>query len=112
MPRDAIKVAVGRQHREIVPNAKLRQQSIDRADLQAAAAAFALQLRRVDVVTPVWHQERQGGKPVDNLLAMTRSREPLQQLLNNQPGREQHLIGADRAMELIDLRQRSGNVAP
>ena len=50
------KVSVGRQHRQVVADAKLRQQSIDRTDLNAAAETFVAQFRRVDMVAPVGNQ--------------------------------------------------------
>src|SRR5207244_1161994 len=44
VPGDIAKVSVRRQHREVVAETKLRQQRIDRADLNAAAAALVLNL--------------------------------------------------------------------
>jgi hypothetical protein len=40
MPGHAAKILVGRKHRQIVTEAKLCQQSVDRADLDAATATL------------------------------------------------------------------------
>lgn len=43
--RDSLEVAILREHPEIVPDAKLRQQGVDRADLETVAAALFEELR-------------------------------------------------------------------
>jgi hypothetical protein len=46
-------VAIGRQHREIVADAKLREQRIDCTDLNAGTAASVAQFGGIGVVVPV-----------------------------------------------------------
>jgi hypothetical protein len=62
IPGHIEKVSVGCQHRQIVTDAKLRQQGIDRPDLYAASAAFITQLRGGNMVAPLGNQERQLSK--------------------------------------------------
>src|SRR5215470_6904529 len=50
MPGHMAKIVVGREHRQIVPDAKLRQESVDRADLNAGTAASIPQLSGIDVI--------------------------------------------------------------
>lgn len=54
-------------------NTKLSEKSIDRADLRAAPAAAISQLGCIDVIVAIRHQYRNGGKPVDDLVAGFRS---------------------------------------
>ena len=80
------KVFVGGQHCQIVAEAELREQCVDRADLNPSAAALVSQLSRVHMVAPVGNEKRQRGEPLKNLRAIFGSAEPLQRLLQNQPG--------------------------
>jgi len=50
-------------------NAELRQQSIDRANLNAGATTNVPQLRRADVILAIRHKERHRGKSIQNLRA-------------------------------------------
>ena len=75
MPGDIAKVSVGRQHREVVAETELRQQRIDRADLNAATSAFASQFGGVHMVAPIGNQQRQRGEPIEDLAAVPRSGE-------------------------------------
>src|SRR5205823_6673263 len=103
VPDDVAKISVGRQHRQIVTNAKLRQQGVYRADLNAAAAASVAQLCRVDVIVPVGNQERQRRKPIQYPLASPRPGKALQKLLQNETGGEQCLAGFDRSNQFSHL---------
>ncbi|HTW54804.1 MAG TPA: hypothetical protein VME45_23160 [Stellaceae bacterium] len=50
MPSDEPEIRVCRQHRQIVPQTKLRQKGVDSADLNAMAAAFISEVGGIDVV--------------------------------------------------------------
>jgi len=89
------KVCVGRQHREVVAETELRQQRIDGPDLNARASAFVSQVGRVDMIAPVGDQQWQCGEAIENLCTVSRSDEPLQKLLQNEPGRREFLTGFD-----------------
>ena len=53
MLRGAGKVVVGREQREVVTQAQLRDQGVDGADLHAPAAATVAQFGGVHVILPV-----------------------------------------------------------
>ena len=63
MVRDALEVIVAGEHQQVVANAQLRKQRIDCANLYAMATTSIAQLRRMNVILSVWHQQRQGRKP-------------------------------------------------
>ena len=81
-------ILVGGQHREVVADAKLRQKSIDRSDLHALSATVVPQLRRLDVIVAIRHDERQRGKGLDDLRPVLGPDEALQELLQNEAGRQ------------------------
>ncbi len=70
--RCKMEVPVGRQHLQIVPQAKLGKQSVDRAELQTFPAAGIAQLRGFDVIAAIRNEQRQGRKALDDLIACTR----------------------------------------
>jgi hypothetical protein len=84
--RCVAEVIVSRKHLQIMGHAELRQDGVDRSDLDAAPSQRASQLSRPDVIIATWRNERQGGKALDYLLAIARAGEALQQLLQDQPG--------------------------
>lgn len=97
MSGDHREVAIGRQHRQVVAKAKLRQQRIDRADLHARAPAYIAQFGRRDVVLPCRYDQWQRGKAVEKARPVARPGEALQQFLEHQPRRDQRLVGLDGA---------------
>jgi hypothetical protein len=60
-------ILVRGQHCQVVANAQLRQKRVDRPDLHALSAAAVPQLRRIDVIVAIRHDERQRGKAIDDL---------------------------------------------
>ena len=56
MSRGENKIVVACQQHQVVTNAELRDHGVDRADLQAGAAAAIAQIRSVDVIHPVRSQ--------------------------------------------------------
>lgn len=76
-------IIVGRQQGQAMTNAKLRDQGVDRADLNAMAPAGIAQCRGFDMVLAVGRNHRQRSKAFDNLLDCARAREALQQLLQD-----------------------------
>jgi len=106
------KISVGRQHRQIVPDAKLCQQRVDRPDLNAAAPTSVAQLGGVDVVAPVGNEQRQRGKPIEDLPPIARPGKALQKLLQNKTGGQKRLAGLDGANQLTYHRVGGGHIAP
>ncbi|MEI9885131.1 MAG: hypothetical protein WDN08_01310 [Rhizomicrobium sp.] len=58
------KIAVRRQHHQIVPDAQLRQQRVDGSDPHTIATAMIAQLCRVDVIGPVRRQIPKRREPI------------------------------------------------
>jgi hypothetical protein len=112
MSGHVVKVPVGRQHRQIVTDAKLSQQGIDCSDLNTATATLVSQLRGVNVVAPVGHQQRQGGKPIHYSPAIPRSGKTLQKLLQHQAGREYCLTRFEGPNQPVNLGHRRGRIPP
>ena len=66
----------------------MRNDGIYGADLDATATTDVAEVCRLDVIVSIWGEEWQSREPLDNLFTSLRSREPLQQLLQNQAGRQ------------------------
>lgn len=111
MLRDITKVPVGREHCQIVSQAKLGQERVDCAYLNAGAAAFVSERRRIDMIAPVGNQKRKCGKPIQDLLAIPWPREALQEFLQDEAGAEERLPGLDGAHQFAQFRRRGGPVA-
>jgi len=94
-----------------VTNAELRQQSVDRPDLNAAAATPVSQLRGIDVIAAIGNQKRQGSKSIHNSPAIPRSGKPLQKLLQHEAGGENCLAGFDGTDQPVYLGHRGGRIA-
>ena len=65
-------VAVNGEHRQVVGDAQLRQQGVDRADPHARAPAGAPEFGGSDVVGSIGGQERQCGKAFQDDVAVPR----------------------------------------
>jgi hypothetical protein len=76
-----------------VPQTELNQHCVDRSDLDTVPAAGVSYFCGFDVVLAIWLQKREGGESLNQLGSRLRSSEPLQQLLEDQAGRE-HLVCA------------------
>jgi hypothetical protein len=112
MTRHIAEVPIARQHRQIMPNAKLRQQSINRPNLDAAASTPVAQLRGIDVVAPIGNQQWQGSKSLKYLIAIPRAAEPLQKLLQHQTGRDDRLARFDGPNQGMDFGDQGRRIAP
>jgi hypothetical protein len=110
MLRHKSKIRIGREHRQIMPDAKLRQQGIDRTDLDTASPASVSQCGRVDVIAAVRGQERQSGEPRNDLFARSWAGKALQQFLKYQAGRQNRLTSADRLAQCGYFRERRRHV--
>jgi hypothetical protein len=82
---DMAKVSIGRQDREVVTDAKLRQQCVDRTDLNAAPATSVSQLGGVDVVLPCRHQKRQCREAIEDPLGRSGPAEPCRSSCRTKP---------------------------
>src|SRR5580692_1564305 len=66
---DVTEVAIGGQHRQFVANAQLRQQRVDRANLNSASTAPVSQLGRFDMVVATGNEERQRREAIEERTA-------------------------------------------
>lgn len=110
--RNAAKVGVGRKHREIVPDAQLREECVDRSDLNPGASTVVSELGCFDMVATIRDDERQGQESFENFVFGLWPGKTLQQLLENKSSREDGLIAFDGAGKSADLGGRGSGVAP
>jgi hypothetical protein len=94
VPCDALKVLIGAEKCQNVPDAKLRNQRIDCPNLDSCSTTPVSQRRSLDVIISVRSQERHCGKPLENLGACLGPGEALQQLLQNESSCENGLASA------------------
>lgn len=95
-----------------MPDAELGEQGVDRPDLQTTAAAGRAQAGGGDVVIAVGDEQRQGGEPARDPLAVARAVEPLEQLLQHEPGRDHQLARPQGVSERSDLGHVGRVVSP
>jgi len=95
-----------------MPDTEPCEESIDRSDLNASAAAFVAQLRSFDVIIAIGHQERERGKAVEYLRARFRSGKSLKQLLQYEPCGQKRLSALDAADQFLHFRLLRRNIAP
>jgi hypothetical protein len=81
MAGDLPEVVIGREHCQVIGDAKLRQQSIDRSNLYPGASTAISQLGGLNVIVAIRHQQRHYREPIENLCAVPWTRKALQQLL-------------------------------
>ena len=74
-----------------MPDAELGEKRVDGADLDTSLAALIAQGGRTDMVVPIRLKQRQSGKAFDDLGLRLGARETLQELLENQAGRDDDL---------------------
>jgi hypothetical protein len=72
-----LEVAVRGEHDQLVPATELRQQCVDRADLDAPAATRVAQASRFDMVESVGHKERERPEALHDGIVGLRAMEPL-----------------------------------
>lgn len=89
------KISVGREHRHVVADTKLRQEGVDRSDLYAAPPAAVSQVCGPDVIVTVRYDQRQRGEPIQYLSPISRARKALKKLLENETGRQDRFPGFD-----------------
>ena len=79
-----IEVSISRQQCQFVTYAKLGKQDIDRPNLHTPLAAQIAERRGCNMVFSIRGQQRERGKPIDNLIGCLGTRKALEQLLQNQ----------------------------
>ena len=84
MSRGKDKIVVGGQQHQIVTNAELGNHGVNGAYLQPSPTTSIAQICSIDVILPVRGQERQGAKPVNDVLTCPRAGKSLQQFLQDE----------------------------
>jgi hypothetical protein len=102
--RDIAEITVGCEHRQIVTNAKLRKERIDRSNLYAGSTAFVAQFGGVNVILPVGHEEWKCRKSTQYLGSRFRALESLKQFLQNKTRRQNTLTRLQRTDQSSNLR--------
>jgi hypothetical protein len=107
MLRGQVKVFVGRQESQVVPNAQLNEQRVNGADLNTPPAAGISNFGCLNVVIAIWLQEAQRSKSFNKLVASLGPGEALKEFLKYQArcedliaslkGLPQHLHFGNRA---------------
>lgn len=92
------------QEREIVPNAQLGEQRIDRTDLDTCSATLVSELRRRDMGLAIGLQQRKRREALDDLLARLGPGESLKQFLENHSRRDDDIRAHERVLELLNFR--------
>lgn len=101
---DPFEVAVRRQQGELETDAQLREQSVDRADLNTSSPAVVSKVRGGDMVVALRSDAGKSREVADDRGPCARTAEPLQELLQNQPGREHWLRATKGLSEARHLR--------
>jgi hypothetical protein len=107
----AAKIAVGRQHGQVVSNAQLREKNVDRAHLNPIPSASIPQFSGVDVVVTTRDHQRHGRESSLNLLPRFRPREALQKLLYHETCAYNNLAAVDGPGQSDDFRQARRRIA-
>lgn len=105
------KIMVGRQQRQFVTDAQLREQSVDRADLHAGATTAIAQFCGVNVIPSIGSKERQGGRPFNDVVTRARTSESLEQFLEDQPRGHDDLALLEGMTQGLHLRGTGVSVA-
>ena len=112
MPGGPGKIFVGRQQHQAVPNAQLREQRVDRADLHPGAAASITQFSGVDVILPIGNEERERSESRDDVAARPGTGKSLQQFLKHQARAYNDLSSFESPAQSLHLGSGCIPVAP
>lgn len=96
-------IGVRREQLQLVTNAELRKQRVDRANLDASPARTVSDLCSLKVIVAVGCHERQGGKARDDCFMSTGSAEALEQLLIDESSRHHELACGQGSLQSAHL---------
>lgn len=85
-------------------NCELRQQCVDRADLNASTPASTSKFSGLYVIRSICNQQRQCAEPINNDLAGARAGESLEQFLKNESRGNYRLAAVERRSQGADFR--------
>ncbi len=95
-----------------MPDAKLRQESINSSDLYSSAPTAISQIRGLNVIVAIGGEKRYRGKPIQNFRAGFRTRKTLQDLLQDEARRNDSLARFERPCQRLHFRHRRRRIAP
>jgi hypothetical protein len=109
--RSRTEVAVRAEQDEIVLEAELDENGVDRSDLDAAPPAAFANFSGLDVVVTLRLQESERGKPLDQLPTRLGSGEALEKFLQDQTGREDLIGSLQGVSKSLHFRRRRLGIA-
>jgi hypothetical protein len=96
---DAREVFVGRQHSQAMVDAKLRQQRVNRFNLNSSAPAPIPQIGGADMIVAIRNEQGYRGKPIQNQIARRWTPEALKELLQDEACRKDSVAGLNGSSE-------------
>lgn len=111
MPRSVCEIPIRGEQHEIVANAELSEQRVDRSNLDAAPAASVPQGGRSDVILAIRLEERQDSEALHDQSLCSGTREALQKLLENETCRDDDVRPEQSLFQLTDLGLESVDIA-
>lgn len=97
-------VTIGCQQCQIVPDAKLRQQRVNRTELNPRTPTVIAQFCGIDIVPPIRNKQWERRKSLHEILARARSRETLQQFLQYKSGGDDRFAAVKSGLQCRYLR--------
>ncbi len=93
-------------------DAESGKQRVDCRNLNTTSAAVVAQVGRCHMILAVGNQERERSESVQNCLAIFRTRQALQQLLQYEPCRQDRFAGFEGVVECAYLCRSGRRIAP
>src|SRR5258708_26683766 len=110
MLRDVLEVVVAREHQQIVANAELGKERIDRTGLYSMATTGVAWFCRVNVILSPRHQEGQCREPLEYLFSRLGPRKTLKEFLQDEPGGQDRLPALNHPDQCHHVRSGGGAV--
>lgn len=100
---DPCEVSVCREQLELVADAELSEDCIDRPDLHPSPASTISDLRCLEVIVAIRRDEGKRSEARDDRLLRARALKALKELLVDEAGRNDEIAAAQRALESADF---------
>ena len=104
-------VLISAQQNQFVPDAKLRDERIDCADLHPSSTAQVSEAGGRNVVFAFWLDQCERREALDNLLACLGACEALKEFLQDEASGNDNVCSGERFLERLHLRFLNFNVA-
>jgi hypothetical protein len=110
--RNPCEVRIRGEQLELMSDAELSEDRIDRPDLHPSPASAVPDLRGLEVIAAIRRHEGQGSEARDDRLLRARSLKALEELLVDETGGDDEITAAKRSCERADFGLSGGGVAP